>query len=785
MGGSPITLRRSTTRETFRLDLTDRRGLVGSDASCDVAVADADLAASHARIFWKGDALQVEPVGSAPVAINGTPASGATPIAPGDWLALGTCLFQIGLADATPLRVTAPATVAAPVAPPPAPPPPPVAAANTATTRIRAAAVAASDEPITVGRLGENTISIDAPTVSRHHARLVRTRDGWAVEDLDSTNGTFVNGERLTKAVDLHDGDRVDFAGFSYLWTKQALQAIDGAGTVRIEARGLGKVVADAATGAPKTLLNNIDLAILPGEFVGIFGTSGSGKSTLMDALNGRRPGNEGGVLYNGADLGRSLDMFRSVIGYVPQQDIVHRRITIRRALQYTARLRLPQDTTDAEIATYIDRVLKQVGLHEKADQPIDTPVPLSGGQLKRVSVAVELVSNPAVLFLDEATSGLDAGTDRKMMQLFAALAADRKTVICVTHTLENIDACHLVVVLFRGQLVYFGPPDGVCTHFGIRRLSDVYETLETKPIEEWVQHYEQSELRRDFVDRRLSATTAIPPAPPQPTARPGRSWFDWRQAGILTRRFADLVMADRRNLAILLAQAPVIGLVVGLVFSIGDNIAARAVAESQIAFMLVVAAVWFGCLNAAREIVKELPIYARERSVNLGIGPYLASKLLPLAILCAIQCTTLLAAVAVFLTIPGSFVARAGILFATGMAASAMGLLVSAAVTTTDKAVAIVPILLIPQVILSNAVVRLEGWSETIAKATVVAFWGFDGMKATLADEVQQAKDMAGKVLVPVVGSYSSDMWIIAAFAVVFLCATLLALRQRDGSVS
>src|SRR5262249_24961222 len=156
----------------------------------------------------------------------------------------------------------------------------------------------------------------------------------------------------------------------------------------------------------------------------------------------------DGAVLYNGLDLRRSFPLFKSTIGYVPQQDIVHRRITIRRALAYTARLRLPEDTSADEIARYVDDAIERVGLADKGDQPIDTPMPLSGGQLKRVSLAVELVSNPALLFLDEATSGLDAGTDKRMMQLFARLAGDQKTVVCVTHTLENVDACHLVVVL-------------------------------------------------------------------------------------------------------------------------------------------------------------------------------------------------------------------------------------------------------------------------------------------------------------------------------------------------
>jgi ABC-type multidrug transport system ATPase subunit len=533
-------------------------------------------------------------------------------------------------------------------------------------------------------------------------------------------------------------------------------------------------------------LLAGIDLAIEPGEFVGIFGTSGSGKSTLMDALNGRRPASEGAVLYNGTDLRASFALFKSTIGYVPQQDIVHRKITVRRALAYTARLRLPEDTSDAEIDGYIARVLARVGLAEKADQPIDTPVPLSGGQLKRVSLAVELVSNPAVLFLDEATSGLDAGTDKRMMRLFADLAADRKTVICVTHTLENVDTCNLVVVLFAGRLVYFGPPPGALDHFGLRRLSDVYETLETAPAEQWAERYAASPFHRDYVARRLA--DRAPKAEAAATratvvAAPVARSSSWRQLGILARRYVDLILCDRRNLAILLAQAPIIGLVIGLVFDTGTTAAARATAESQIMFMLVISAIWFGCLNAAREIVKELPVYARERSVNLRIGPYVASKVLPLAVLCAVQCVVLLAVVAALVPVPGSFVARAAALFVTGMASTAMGLTVSAFVNTTDKAVALVPILLIPQVVLSNAVVPLGDASRTIAKGTAIAFWGFDCLKATLEAGVREARDRAGNVLVPVLGSYGGDLLWLAGFFALFLATTLLGLRLRDGS--
>jgi ABC-type multidrug transport system ATPase subunit len=312
--------------------------------------------------------------------------------------------------------------------------------------------------------------------ISREHERLLFTPEGLRLQDLRSTNGTFVNGQRIVGDALLRPGDRVSFATFVYRFTGAALEA---GGRVRIEARGLTKAMIDRTTKQPRNLLDAIDLAIEPEELVVIFGTSGSGKSTLMDLLNGRRPATSGRVLYNGVDLYQGFATFRAGIGYLPQQDIVHRKINNRRALEYTARLRLPGDTSGGEIAGYIERVLQRAGLLEKKDLAVDTPKPLRGGQLKRVTLAMELVANPNILFLDEATSGLDAGTDKKMMRLFADLAADGKTVICVTHSLENVGVCHLVTLLHQGFLVYFGPPGEATAYFSVDRLSEVYVRLE------------------------------------------------------------------------------------------------------------------------------------------------------------------------------------------------------------------------------------------------------------------------------------------------------------------
>ncbi len=758
-----IEFRSSYTRKRSTASLSSvKQHILGSETGGGIDLEGEDILARHARLAVDASGPSVEPIGEASVSLNGRPVTSPTRLNDGDWLALGASLFQIHFVvgeqpqEAT-LRLTEPA---------PAP-----ANASDATGIV------------TIGRSPHCNHAIDSPLVSREHARLICDSSGVVIEDLNSTNGTFINGQRLVGQARLHPGDRVAIATFAFVFTGVALEPEDTAGRVRVEVRGLYKAVPNRSAGQPKRLLDQISLVFEPGEFVVIFGTSGSGKSTLLDALNGRRPPTGGQVLYNGTDLYAAFDLFRSAIGYVPQQDIVHRKIRVERALHYTAELRLPPDTTDSEIDAHIRRVLDKVGLSDKAALPIDTPAPLSGGQLKRVSLAVELVANPNILFLDEVTSGLDAGTDKRMMRLFADLAADQKTVICVTHTLENIDACHLVVLLHRGKLVYFGPPPEAPKFFGIARLSDVYELLESEPADYWADKFLASSYYKTYVSARLTdgAAQTQTSGSTEAPAKTHRRWFDGSQTGTLMRRYLDLIVSDRRNLAILLLQAPLIAVMIGLVFSTDGPLPARAAAEGQISFILVLSAIWFGCLNSARELVKELPIYLRERSVNLGIAPYLTSKVLPLAALCALQCVMLLAIVSALLSLPGSFLDRVVSLFLAGMAATAMGLAVSAFVDSNDKAVAMVPILLIPQVVLSNAVVRLGDAGLLIAKGTMISFWSLDAMKATLSAETLGARDTTGQLIVPLSGQFAHDLVMVAVLGLVFLIVASVGLKLKD----
>src|SRR5262249_19281075 len=338
-------------------------------------------------------------------------------------------------------------------------------------------------------------------------------------------------------------------------------------------------------------LLDDVSLTVEPGEFVSLLGPSGSGKSTLMDCLNGRRPATGGRVLANGEDFYRHFDSFRQSLGYVPQRDIVHAQLTVYRALFHTARLRLPTDTGRGELEARIEEVLR---LMELAPHRETLVANLSGGQIKRVSLGAELIGRPCLLYIDEATSGLDAGTEARMMRLFRRLADEGKSVVCITPNIDNVDCCHLVLYLGRGRLAHFGPPARAPEYFGVKRLGEVYDRLAERPPEEWEQAFAGHELYAEFVARRLekpaeSAAAAAPVATssmklatlsrvgqalkklaesvsPAPVPPPPRTpWL--HQFRVLTRRYIDLLWADHRSARLLVLQAPIVAAFVLLGF--------------------------------------------------------------------------------------------------------------------------------------------------------------------------------------------------------------------------
>ena len=342
---------------------------------------------------------------------------------------------------------------------------------------------------------------LDHPHVSRLHASLAVDGERVVLADLGSSNGTYVNGRRLARPTLLKPGDNIDIGPFSLRFDGAGLVSRSRANNIELVARGVKRVVSDRATGQPLRLLDHISLVVRPREFVCLLGPSGSGKSTLLTILSGRNPPDVGTVALNGEDLYANFEALKEDIAVVPQKDVLHDSLALRAALRYTAELRLPPDLSPAEVETSLSDILEVVGLTKRRETLIRH---LSGGQVKRASLANELVARPSLLFLDEVTSGLDEQTDREVMELFRQVADGGKTVVCITHNLANVEAtCHLVVILTEGGLLAFiGTPDEAKAYFAIARLGDVYRTLAKESPEVWHDRFRSSPLFQRYVVR-------------------------------------------------------------------------------------------------------------------------------------------------------------------------------------------------------------------------------------------------------------------------------------------
>ncbi|MCD9185213.1 MAG: FHA domain-containing protein [Pyrinomonadaceae bacterium] len=615
---------------------------------------------------------------------------------------------------------------------------------------------------LTIGRDEKNDISLDGLQISNRHARITRTNSGIAVEDLGSTNGVYVNGNRLSKSA-ITPGDAVQIGSFLIqIDTSGNIGVFDTRSKTRIDSVNITKDVKNRAGGGKIRLLDNVSLSIQPNEFIGLLGPSGAGKSTFMDALNGMRPASSGSVLINNLDLYQNLDALKQSIGYVPQDDIIHRELTVYRTLYYVAKLRLSRDVSSKEINQIIEEVLDVTGLTERKNVPINQ---LSGGQRKRVSIAVELITKPSVIFLDEPTSGLDPATEEKIMKLFRQIAESGRTVILTTHAMENVKLFDKIVVLMRGKLAFYGTPDEALKHLNAKSFKELYDKLE-EPIEqkinqssnanrqqiteqtaeEWKQKFTNTPQYRQNVYEPLKELGKVQSAGVQKKRRLG-IFGAVRQFLTLSRRYAEVLFKDKLNLFILFAQAPIIAVLTFFVMGANQP-------RDFVYFVLSLVAVWFGTSVSAREIIRENAVYKRERMVNLGILPYLASKLFVLGIIVGIQCILLFVPLKLLdlvglMPMPGELlgIPQFWAMLLTAGVGIALGLLISALVKTSEMATSLVPLILIPQILFSGLVGVPSGMNKVISLAMPAA-WSFDTMKrfSTLDTLEKEGADPNGK---------------------------------------
>jgi ABC-type multidrug transport system ATPase subunit len=802
-----ITLQQVSTEDPgggLVIEPRDKPFVLGRASEVDLFVPDATASRRHCQIVWVEGQPRIEDLGSRiGTLLNGRRVTAPTPLTQGDEIGIGELRFGVALEPVTDDAPGGAAATAAPPDPPaaesrraPAPgagprehtllPEAPIPKAPPGGGRERTIIsdeygptrtarldlhVQVPEKGLAVGRDDDCDFVLPSPMVSRRHVSLKRTDDAWIMRDLRSANGTFVNGRRISGAHRLRAGDRVRIGPYDLEFDGAMLVAPRRLSGTSIELRGIGQQVNHRETGEPIWLLRDVSFTVTPGELVGVFGSSGCGKSTLVDAMNGRRPAGHGEVRYAGENLYDEFALFKTGIGHVPQELVLHRELPVESALRYAAQLRLPSDTADAEIDDNIDRVLRLVGLAPQRGVRVEN---LSGGQKKRVSIAMELLSQPSVLFLDEATSGLDLVTESEMMQIFRSLADGGVTTVCITHYAHSLPLCDLVVYLMGGRLVYVGPPDELLRHFGVDDVRDVYLKERSQSAESWEEYFRASSTYRRYVIGRASAP---PSSEHGQKLRPGDAVGEVdaehaiRQFSILSRRYLETILSDRRHVLLLLALAPILALVPRLRFDVADAASDRGV-QTLLSFSAMLTAFFLGIFGSVREIVKEDGLYRHERFANLEIPPYLASKSVLLLTVNAIQALELLICFTFgdglnpthwWTMFPMWFA-----LFLTAASGTMLGLAISAAVRTASQAMLIMIIAIVPQVLFNNALLpRLTGWTERLAYL-VPGYWSVDLLMGGVAN-LSPAGDVKGYVVLPLM------CCLCAVAAVIFL-------RRKDG---
>jgi ABC-type multidrug transport system ATPase subunit/pSer/pThr/pTyr-binding forkhead associated (FHA) protein len=515
-------------------------------------------------------------------------------------------------------------------------------APSQATTKISAVQFG-EKEQLTLGRDPANDVALDNPRVSRFHAQVTRVGRRYYVTDLRSSNGTFVNDKRVEGNVWLKPQDTIRIGPYKLVMGEDSFTRYDETEGLRVEAYHLNKWVRKDLN-----LLQDISLVYQPREFIVVVGQSGGGKSTLLDAIAGYRPATQGKVFVNGTDVYQNFDAVRNEIGYVPQRDIIHMELTVYQALNFAAQLRMPKDTSKAERHKRIMEVLDDLDLTHRKDVQISG---LSGGQQKRVSIGVELLTRPGLFFLDEPTSGLDPGTETAFMHLMRRLADQGRTIIMVTHATKNVMLADKVVFLARGgHVAWFGPPDEALQFFDQYRseqdrrtrqmeFDQIYAILDDPGMgkgKDWAERFMASKAFAKYIVEPLQSTQQQAlVAQAQPAKKPARKRSrvsSLRQFFVLSARNVAILFRDRSALTLMLAAPIGVGaLSIVLSFVMGRNAFLYKGGNPSNAgitlFLLSLFALLVGGMSQMREFVKEADIYRRERLVNLRILPYVSSK--------------------------------------------------------------------------------------------------------------------------------------------------------------
>ncbi|MFE5260434.1 ABC transporter ATP-binding protein/permease [Streptomyces coelicoflavus] len=575
-----------------------------------------------------------------------------------------------------------------------------------------------------IGRALENDLVVSDLQVSRNHAEFHSTPDGrMEIRDLGSHNGTYVNGQPIPKGGTqlLGPTDIVGVGHSTFQIVGDRLEEFVDTGEVSFSARHL-TVTVDGG----KQILKDVSFGVPEKSLIAVIGPSGSGKSTLLKALTGYRPADQGEVLYDNRNLYKQFAELRQRIGLVPQDDILHKELTVKKALKYAAKLRFPADTTAAERDARIDEVLRELKLDIHKDKKVTS---LSGGQRKRVSVALELLTKPSLIFLDEPTSGLDPGMDRDVMQLLRGLADDGRTVLVVTHSVAELATCDkLLVMAPGGSVAYFGPPEEALNFFGYDTWADVFSAFENYRDYDWAGRWKGSQHYQMYAADLDAVAPQSVQVPPMQAMRPPKPQGWMSQFVTLVRRYTSVIASDKGFLALMVILPAVLGAVSllidadkGLLPNPANPQTGRIIPNgtaTTVLLILAVGACFAGAANSVRELIKERVIYERERATGLSRSAYLMSKVFVLGLITVFQ--GLLVGVIGFasreipdegLILGGATLVELSLpIMALGFASMMFGLVISSLVKTAEKTMPLLVMFAIIQVVFTGCLFALNG---------------------------------------------------------------------------
>ncbi len=551
-----------------------------------------------------------------------------------------------------------------------------------------------------VGRSRSCNVSLAHNCVSREHLRLEFNGSQLCLTDLGSRCGTFVNGHRISQCV-VKPGDFIRI-GVSppYHWIGDTIRAMPEAVGLRVELRNIGVV----RGGRP--LLAHASAIVGAGQFVGLLGPSGAGKSLMLGCLSSSLVPSMGELVFDeGENVHDHLDYYRSRIGVVTQDDLVYDELTVTENLDLAARIRLAHVSSDERHAIVADAAEK-VGLTQHANK---RAVVLSGGQRKRLSVGIELLSHPRLLLLDEPTSGLDPGMQARVMETLRFLSRQGISVVCSTHTMDTLNFFDSVIVLglvnHCATVVYCGTPQRLLSAFKVGNVADLFERLADLPavggIPQEAGLNAMSSSEPEGADGASSRT--IEPH----RLKSQRSAGFLTQAAVVWWRAAIGLFRDLGSFLFAFIQPPIFAVLIA--FS-----QPAYAPSSYVHFFSVMAALWLGMTVTVREIVRERKLYARDRLAGLRPSAYLGGKLFFALTVTMVQVALLYTGIRLFATSwVDSFSAKSihdvpallgyCLLVAVEFGGCILGFILSTLAKTERTAVALLPLVLLPQVVLSR----------------------------------------------------------------------------------